>query len=53
MLRVGRDGGEGGVGVFGQVIAFGKACFDFEDGFGKEDGFLLEACQYLGPTERQ
>lgn len=44
MLRVWGDGAEGGVGVFGDVVAFGEAGFDFEDGVGEEDGFLLEAC---------
>ena len=44
LLGVGRDRAEGGVGIFSQVVAFGKARFDFEDGIGKEDGLLLEAC---------
>ena len=43
MLRVGRDGAEGGVGVFSEVVAFGEAGFDLEDGIGEEDGLLLEA----------
>lgn len=44
LLGVGGDRAEGGVGIFSQVVAFGKASFDFEDGIGKEDGLLLEAC---------
>lgn len=43
VLRVGRDGAEGGVGVFSEVVAFGEAGFDLEDGIGEEDGLLLEA----------
>ena len=47
LLGVGRDGAEGRVGVLSQVVAFGEAGFDFEDGVGEEDGFLLEACEDL------
>lgn len=36
-------GGEGRVRARGSV-AFFEAFFDFDDGFGEEDGFLLEAC---------
>lgn len=32
MLRVWGDWAEGGVGVFGDIVAFGEAGFDFEDG---------------------
>ena len=35
VLGVGRDGAERRVGVFGHVVAFGKAGFDLEDGIGK------------------
>ena len=42
MLRIWGDWAEGGVGIFGDVVAFGEAGFDFEDGVGEEDGFLLE-----------
>lgn len=50
VLGVWRDGAEGGVGVFGQVVAFGEAGFDFEDGVREEDGLLLEACEHLLPA---
>lgn len=44
VLGVGRNRAEGGVGIFSQVVAFGKAGFDFEHGIREEDGLLLEAC---------
>ena len=44
MLGVGRDWAESGVRIFGHVVAFGEAGFDFEDGVWEEDRFLLEAC---------
>lgn len=49
-MGVGRDRAEGGVGIFGPIVAFGKTGFDFDDGIGEEDGLLLEACQYLLPA---
>ena len=51
VLGVGRDGAQGGVGVFAQIIAFGEAGFDFEDGISEEDRFLLEACEHLFRTD--
>lgn len=37
------DGGEGRVGGAREGVAFFEAGFDFEDGVGEEDGFLLQA----------